>query len=798
MFRRLIPCIAVLAAATVVSAADYMFPSPKPPANLAPSNPLVKQYVAVIFDDNAYSGANGTQYEPPTYDPANGWATSGWVGGISALGVSGVANPLGITQAANQIGVSWAKNVLGAKTNPGGAKIHMTFNVITGVFVPTWDIPPSNSWQSRASKFGSYSDPAQPPTATAGFYNISRSWGREMAIGTAPGNASEQIDAITPMFKSLITAGNEIGNHTIDHMEPNSPLPNDTAGFGKWAGEGFDPGVDRDNEGLPVTPNEQTNYGLAANAWALTNGWEMFAGRKISTNAWAKYITLSEAQLKLYLQMQGVGVDVFGFRAPRLETNSCQFYALKQLGYQYDDGLEEGLDGTVDATNALWPYTLDNGTPNNYVQKDMGEKIYLDSMPAALWEIPLDAVVVPVALRPNIFSKYRQISLGAGDVWAANVDSVRIDSLEWLSNGKISALDFNMFILWGLDSTEFVTTMKANLDARLAHGKAPMQLACHTDYYTPIYDNATLRLPLNVNAYGLVVSKGWNTYKKRQGAVSAFLDYAIAQGASVVSGHELITAMKALQANDAPGTPFAVNGAWTFGNDAGTSTPSVPTATGDSINATVTFGAGSVDCGYLYPVTAGSLTGLTHVSLSYKTNTPLQIRLITATSTYFALLNNVGPQTASGTIPISAFVRDDTVGYTANVPVAAVNGIEITPLKVGTSTTPATFIVSKLKTYGVQLPLGVTMRSASNRISGIALARVSSSSVQFTAAAAGKYTVSLYGLDGRLVQSSTVMVSKAGYTNAKFSGKLSPSIYIVKIAGNGAQIVAKSMVSKSL
>jgi hypothetical protein len=790
MFRRFIPLLAVLAAASVISAADYMFPSPKPPANLDPSNTLVKQYVTIIFDDNAYSGGAGTQYEP---QPNATWAQLGWVNGTGG----GTNNPFNITETVNPIGIAWAKNALGLKTNPNGQKIHMTFNLIAGVFCPTWGA----TWQDRQSKFGSYVDPAQPYVAgVSGFLAISRSWGREFAVGLTQASYNDiQKDAITPMDSSLLKAGHEIGNHTLDHMEPNSPLPNNALGFGLWSGEGFDPGTDRDNEGNAFIPNEQETYGLLSNSWALTNGWEMFAGNKISVKAWKGSISLGDAQLKQYLHMQGAGVDIFGFRAPRLETNSNQFFALKELGYQYDDGLEEGYEETMDGSNQLWPYTVDNGTPNNYVQKNNNEKIYLDSMPSGLWEIPLTTVVIPAELRPAIYSKYRQISKGAGETWASNADSVRIDSLAWISNGKISNLDFNMFILWGMTGSEFLKTMVYNLDLRLKHGKAPFQLALHTDFYTPIYDNATLQLPININSYGLVISKGWNTYKDRQAAVSAFLDTAKARGCYVVSGHELIEAMKVLQAKDSAGVAETLSGTWTFGNNTGVSTTTLPTATGDHFSATVTFGASTADCGYLLPVVPGLLTKLNHISLSYKTTAPLELRLKCGTTTvYKVLLNNVGPQAASGLIPISAFVRDDTAGYTASVPVAQISGIEIAPLAVGTAHPAANFTVSNLRTYGAKIPLGIASTMPLSRRLDLFLNKISSSRIVFTAPSAGSFQVRLYGLDGKLVQSCRADAQKAGLTSVNLAGKLGPNMYIVKISGNGSQCVSRSIVTAGL
>jgi hypothetical protein len=58
--------------------------------------------------------------------------------------------------------------------------------------------------------------------------------------------------------------------------------------------------------------------------------------------------------------------------------------------------------------------------------------------------------------------------------------------------------------------------------------------------------------------------------------------------------------------------------------------------------------------------------------------------------------------------------------------------------------------------------------------------------------------VSMYALDGRLVRSCVVSVGKAGMAHGNFTGKLSPSMYIVKIAGNGENMVAKTLVSSTM
>jgi len=64
-----------------------------------------------------------------------------------------------------------------------------------------------------------------------------------------------------------------------------------------------------------------------------------------------------------------------------------------------------------------------------------------------------------------------------------------------------------------------------------------------------------------------------------------------------------------------------------------------------NLSATVTFADSIDDCGFLAPVTAGMLTGLDHVSLTYQTTAPIKLMLVVSgsTATYDVLLNNCGP-----------------------------------------------------------------------------------------------------------------------------------------------------------
>jgi hypothetical protein len=807
--------------------ADYNFPSPNPPANLNPSQ--VKQFVVMIFDDVQYSGENGTQYErlpAYTYPPSQNYANSGFVGGVSPDFTYNPPNPDSLKL--GDIGLSWASGPLAGipipdyepfilsqiytqgkkvsynghiwtakywtqnsapdtgsasawtdngpippvtltRANPDGSQMHFTFNIITGLFTPIW----GPDWTQYESKFG-YWVPKAIDSVTQ--TKIARAWGREQMCGASNGDSSKARPFLLHGAMRALANGHEVGNHTIDHMETNSPLPESC--FVNWGGGGWDPnGTDTMPWGEVIS--EATQFGQRVGISAQSMGWRYDAGQVIPLPAWKGLMTLAEKQLDMYLGVSVSKGNLHSFRAPRLETNSGEFFALKQLGYEYDCGLEEGYEETRNGTNFLWPYTTDNGSVNAYTQKSNGEHVYLDSMPSGVWEIPVNCVIVPQALRPGIFSKYRQISAGSVDGdWAKNPTEAAADSIEWCfgaGDGKITCFDFNIFILYGLSKSEFIQTMVYNLRQRLAGGKAPFQYGCHPDYYTPIYDNATLQNNFNKDSYGLVVSKGWNTWKDRKAAVAAFLDSAIALGAYIVSGHEMIQQVKALQAQDQLGTAVSLTPAWTFQKYSGNPTSTVASASGN-LSATVSFPDSSDDCGFLAPVTAGVLSGLDHVSLTYKTTAPLKLRFAISGSdaTYDVLLNNCGPQVASGNIPISAFQKD-TVGYSGLPATDQITGVEISPQNV--LKTQAVFSISNLTFYTGKVS---AIPRSSARPAVLALGLVTSRWFVLSAPGAGRYNVSLYSLDGKLVRQVLCSV-KTGANKILFGRQVAPAHYVMKI-----------------
>ena len=312
------------------------------------------------------------------------------------------------------MGISWAVKTLGAQLGGG----HMTFNMISGLFIPTY----GSDWKNRQSEYGSYVDPAAVHTS------IAIAWGREYQIGTSPGGSETQKSFMVEGVKKMVAAGHEIGNHTIDHIETNSPLPSNMWPGGATWENGFDDGSRKTNA-LGEAWNEQVEFGVPAGAYALTHGWSYYVGKTLGVATWEGIISLGEVDGP----KQGINDKLVGFRAPRLEVNSEMMFALDNKGYLYDCGLEEGYEAQRDGTNFVWPYTTDNGSPNTWTQKEYGETVYFDSMPSGFWQYPVNVMIVPENIRASVLEGARVIA--AAENAEAEFD---INHANW--SGKVTGL----------------------------------------------------------------------------------------------------------------------------------------------------------------------------------------------------------------------------------------------------------------------------------------------------------------------------------------------------------------------
>ncbi len=770
MIRNVFAATAVAVMAGTTFAADFCFPSSAIPGGKKAAD--VKQYVSFIWDDNGYSGEVGTAYEYKTGEID--WKDRANVGGKDDNGTT--KNPLKINEGG--MGISWAVKTLGGKLKGG----HMTFNMIAGLYVPTW----GPQWYDRQSEYGSYNNGTVDDNGTHDWI-VAAANGREQAIFSDKLNGTKvqkpyMIDAV----KKIQTAKHELGNHTLDHIETNSPYPKTT--FDKFGfGEGFDDGTSGTNA-LGETFDEANAYGTEGAA--LTMGWKDLAGKALSQKGWEGVIAGGEEPAKKY----AATTTQYGFRAPRLEINSNLFFALKAKNYLYDCGLEEGYEENVDGTNFLWPYTTDNGTPNIWTQKENGEKIYIDSMPTGLWQYPVNVMIVPENLRDAVWANYNKMALAT--------DEKEIESMEeFHKHGKVTGFDFNMFILYGMTGPNAQKTLEYSLDQRMKGNKAPMHIGCHTDYFTPIYDYATLLSEFNEKKYGLVISQKWNTWSDRKAAWEGFADYATKQGAIFASGKEVIDAIKGYMASETVGTAYPYTGmTWTFMDDESLSNQSVPSSSvvvGDLNNVSVKIPSGMENMPTFYTDESdvpGQFDGLTHISLDYETNTALSLQLfVEGDEPWEVLLNNVNKGVNSGKIPLSAFHYNQySLGANTSIDLKKVTGIAIRPLTTGASELNAEFTVNNVKLYGANVATPIK-NIATAKNSFVKMTGVNANTLNLNVATAGVYNVQIFTANGRLVRSVDNQNLSAGANNVKLNA-LPSGVYMMKISTQNKSQVLKAVV----
>ncbi len=918
--RSIATMIAVAVMTSTVIAANYNFPSSNPPGGKKPAD--VKQFATIIWDDNAYSGKSGTNYEGPTTQQFQ-FTSVNWINGVRSEGgwnTSKNKNELGIVE--GEIGMSWAAHTLsGAKIYPykkwvstmgyipktqagcdtviyhdsiwscedwpisqgkqqitiktstgkdttvsvdtynpprlldtvsgvftvkvhngtawvdtqlpwsqiqaydkaaireqykawkfivptettlsrknnDGSKVQFTFNVISGLFVPTYPV----DWQSRESDLGYYVPKAEfypvdySPSLTHA--KIAVSWGREMPIYEDKAKSKLFSDGyINYAFQEARDGGHEIGNHTIDHMESNSPLP--VSYFEKWnnnkATNGFDYSA-LDTMPWGTVYDEAKEFGQRqGNNWQ-TMGWKMNAGKYIAKETWKGAIALSETVIDEHLGLSVAKKNLGAFRAPRLEVNSGLYFALSELGYQYDCGLEDGYEENVDGTNFLWPYTMDNGNPNATYQRSIGERVGIDSLPAGLWQIPSNVFIVPPTIRKAVYENHAKIDAAAG--------GESIESFEdWdAAGGKITGYDFNLYILWGMTKAQWLATMQHTTQLRLDGNKAPIHYGAHTDYYTPIYDYATLLNDQNKESYGLNVTNKWNTWKDRVTSMEEWVDWSIGKGVHFVTGKRLIEEIQAMQVGEKFGTPGKIDSpVWKFYGNATTGETSTKTeVSGDIVDASISIkgntGTGYPDPRYALYEEAGYFEGLTHISLNYKTTSPLQLRLMTADGEWREVsLGSIKNSVNSGKIPVSAFQFNQYSGKkaTGQINTAEIVGIEVKMVTTSTEPTTEMLTIKDLVLYGAKgtTPLSIGTAAVSAK-TGIAIKNITNNSLSLNVPKAGNYSVSVVGLNGRVMSNISNTTLNSGINKLNLNN-LSSGVYLVKVAGASGSVTMKSVV----
>jgi hypothetical protein len=201
----------------------------------------------------------------------------------------------------------------------------------------------------------------------------------------------------------------------------------------------------------------------------------------------------------------GIPKDIlYGYRTPFLEYNDKTFTVLLEKGFRYDTSVEEGYQEDIDGRNFPWPFTLDNGSPGNEVLVDWMLDPPKEHMTShkGLWELSPHPVIVP----PD--NKCAQYGLNY------SLRNKMHTLLSWWdpSAGKVTGLDYNLWVQFQLNKAEWLAVMKYTLDERLAGNRAPFMFGMHTDIYSSKYTAAPNATP-----------------EQRQQAVEEFIDYALSK-----------------------------------------------------------------------------------------------------------------------------------------------------------------------------------------------------------------------------------------------------------------------------
>jgi hypothetical protein len=445
-------------------------------------------------------------------------------------------------------------------------------------------------------------------------------------------------------------------------------------------------------------------------------------------------------------------------------------------------------------------------------------KSNFDSLPPTFWQYPVGVLIIPQEHRENVFSKYSEIMNAEGETPTSD------DKEHFIKNGKVTGFDFNLFIINGTTKKEALDALKLSLDRRLSGGRAPMQVGCHSDYFTPIYDNATLLNSANKNTYGLVVTKGWNSWKDRIETFEEFRDYGLTKSnVRFWSGKEGIDYVKTLVAAARKGATektLTNIGSWEFFTyNSKSSVENGNIASGATIN---TQSAEWETAGYGVYGDAGEFE-FDHISLSYLTSAPLTIRLLVDGSAvdeeypYEVTLNNLNGwdesvvektrYRESGDIPLSAFQRNQYIGdkYPDLVGLQApgtdfartITGIEVA-VQVPSGKAQKTYLSVKdftlfsgEQTQGIKT--GIAQKTQKANVIKTAVLGMTSNALKLNLSNTGIYNVDILTANGRVVKSFKSVNLNAGLNTLSLNG-LAKGMYMIRIHNKNFNTSLKSLV----
>jgi hypothetical protein len=443
-------------------------------------------------------------------------------------------------------------------------------------------------------------------------------------VGWGGGAGTPCGDGTMSQDKSLITQHSfDIGNHTYDHLESNSTWPDIPA---DW---------------------KDTEMG----GWKYDeNG--MGPGIRMDLGLWKTILMAADAGLKSVYP----GLTPTGFRAPRLEVNDNGLKAVKEMGYQYDENLEEYLpENMVDAAVSrdgskgegfnwvYWPYTLDNGSPGIWNQQAGGDKKWVVDYPKGLWEIPVYMLYLSEAsglgktVAENMLAADKNCEFPAD--WPADQKDhcyLSADEAEELEGGatikQVTSFDFNTFIYSRFTKEIWVEAMKNTFLLRYHGNRAPLTFGTHPTQYTESYDNATLS---QANNFGFKNVLDYNKFPDRKAALQEFIKWAqdnYGDETYFVSAKQLADFMAApydIKGDAAPKDEVAEPASNGLFNRLGWKGEDATIKVIDGNSADISFKVSEMwtPVPLAAGILAGSFEGVSHIDIEYETDVPFRVRL---------------------------------------------------------------------------------------------------------------------------------------------------------------------------
>ncbi len=225
-------------------------------------------------------------------------------------------------------------------------------------------------------------------------------------------------------------------------------------------------------------------------------------GSDLTAERWVEEMEACELALS---GLVGTGRSPGGFRTPYLEHGHGTFEAVSRMGFAYDASVEEGWRADQDGRNYLWPYTLDRDDSESGPAGAFADDAPPSPRRRRFWELPLHAAIVP----PDEACE----RLGAEPGLRRRIAERKPEFDP--SDGKVTGLDWNLLVDYGMDKSEYFATLAHTFDLRIEGNRCPMLFGGHSDIYAESYPG----LPR--------ISPG-----ERRAAVEEFLDYALSRAAT--------------------------------------------------------------------------------------------------------------------------------------------------------------------------------------------------------------------------------------------------------------------------